>query len=92
MKGRKKSTKNLKIKERGITLIALVITIIVLLILAGVALSMLTGDSGILSNAEKAKEQTNLANSKEQVQLAVQGALTEAYAKGQGTITRKVEK
>ena len=85
MKGIKKSTKNQKIKERGITLIALVITIIVLLILAGVALATLTGDSGILSNAEKAKEQTNLANSKEQVQLAIQGALTE----GLGIITKE---
>lgn len=74
--------------NKGITLIALVITIIVLLILAGVALATLTGDSGILSNAEKAKEQTNIANSKEQVQLAVQGALTKAYAEGTGKITR----
>ena len=73
----------------GITLIALVITIIVLLILAGVALSALTGDSGILNNAESAKNKTNLANSKEQVQLAVQGALTEAYANGQRTLSRK---
>ena len=49
-----------KFKEReGITLIALVITVIVLLILAGVTLATLTGDSGILSNAESAKLQTN---------------------------------
>lgn len=37
-----------KNKELGITLIALVITIIVLLILAGISISMLTGDNGIL--------------------------------------------
>ena len=77
-----------KFKERGITLIALVITIIVLLILAGVALSALTGDSGILNNAESAKDKTNLANAKEQVALAAQGALTKGYAQGSGTITR----
>ena len=77
-----------KIKERGITLIALVITIIVLLILAGVALSALTGDSGILNNAESAKDKTNLANAEEQVALAVQGALTRGYADGIGIITR----
>ena len=41
--------------NKGVTLVALVITIIVLLILAGVALAMLTGDSGILTNAENAK-------------------------------------
>ena len=80
--------KKFKNANKGITLIALVITVIVLLILAGVALATLTGDSGILSNAEKAKEQTNLANSKEQVELAVQGALTKAYAEGTGTISR----
>ena len=72
-------------KEKGITLIALVITIIVLLILAGVALATLTGDSGILSNAEKAKEQTIAGNVKEKVQVAVQGA----RANGLGKITEK---
>ena len=77
-----------KFKERGITLIALVITIIVLLILAGVALSALTGDSGILNNAESAKEKTNLANAKEQVALAVQGArLENVYETGKMTIS-----
>ena len=45
-------------KQRGITLIALVVTIIVLLILAGVSVSMLTGQNGILTNAAKAKENT----------------------------------
>lgn len=42
-------------KEYGITLIALVVTIIVLLILAGVSISMLSGDNGILKNAKKLK-------------------------------------
>ena len=79
-KNKKTQTRH-KLKERGITLIALIITIIVLLILAGVALAALTGDSGIISNSEKAKEQTNLANAKEQVQLAIQGALTEGFGK-----------
>ena len=47
-----------KFKEtKGITLIALVITIIVLLILAGITISALSGDNGILTNATKAKEQ-----------------------------------
>ena len=44
--------------NKGITLIALVITIIVLLILAGVSLGILTGDNGILTQATKAAEQT----------------------------------
>ena len=45
------------LKEKsGITLIALVITIIVLLILAGVSIAMLTGDNGILTQATEAKK------------------------------------
>ena len=45
-------------RERGITLIALVVTIIVLLILAGISISMLTGQNGILNRAQEAKEKT----------------------------------
>ena len=44
--------------EKGITLIALVITIIILLILAGVSIAMLTGQNGILTQAQKAKTET----------------------------------
>ena len=62
---------------KGITLIALVITIIVLLILAGVTISALSGDNGILTNATKAKEQTEISNEKDAVSLAVGGALAE---------------
>ena len=46
--------------EKGITLVALVITIIVLLILAGVTLSMVMGDSGIFGKSNSAKEKTQL--------------------------------
>ena len=63
-------TKEIKIREtRGITLIALVVTIVVLLILAGTAIAMLTGDSGIMTNAQKAKMSTELAGYKEEVEL-----------------------
>ena len=48
-------------KEKGITLIALVITIIVLLILSGVSIAMLTGNNGILTQAQRAKEATEAA-------------------------------
>ena len=48
-----------KIKtNEGITLIALVITIIILLILAGVSIAMLTGNNGILTRAQNAKNKT----------------------------------
>ena len=56
--------------SKGITLIALVITIIVLLILAGVAISMLSGENGILKKAAEAKTKTEQAQLDEQVKLA----------------------
>ena len=56
----------MKNKTNGITLIALVITIIVLLILAGVSIAMLTGENGILSQAQKAKNSTEQAALEEQ--------------------------
>ena len=66
----KKERNNNKFQERGITLLALVITIIVLLILAGVTLNGIFGESGIINNAEKAKENTEIANEKELVEEA----------------------
>ena len=67
-----------KIKEiNGITLIALVITIIVLLILAGVSIATLTGDSGILTQSKKSKISTELSSYKEQVELYKQGKYIE---------------
>ena len=55
-------------KERGITLIALVVTIIVLLILAGVSVAMLTGENGIIGNAGISKTATELSNYKEELE------------------------
>ena len=58
-------------KQKGITLIALVITIIILLILAGVTISMLTGDNGILKQATNAREQSEKEKIKEQIKLDI---------------------
>ena len=58
-----------KRQENGITLIALVITIIVLLILAGVTIAMLTGDNGIISKAMQAKNKTEEARKTEEAGL-----------------------
>ena len=60
-----------RLNEKGITLIALIVTIIVLLILAGVSISMLTGEDGIIAQAVKSKEASEIANEKEIVTLAV---------------------
>ena len=59
---KRKTEKKLRFNQKGITLIALVITIIVLLILAGVSIATLTGQNGILTRAQDAKEQTEIAN------------------------------
>lgn len=63
-----------KEKIRGLTLIALIITIIVLLILAGVTIATLTGENGILTRASDASEQTIIGQEKEQVGIAYLGA------------------
>ena len=54
----------------GITLIALVITIIVLLILAGISIATLAGENGLLTKADTAKTETSIASAKEKVQIA----------------------
>ena len=58
-------------EEKGITLIALVITIIVLLILAGISIAMLTGNNGVLTKATEAKDETTQATAEEMVKLAI---------------------
>ena len=59
-----------KKNARGITLIALVITTIVLLILAGVTIAALSGDNGILTRAKEAKEKTAQAQKEEEKTLS----------------------
>lgn len=66
--------KKIQKKEKGITLIALVITIIVLLILASVSIAMLTGNNGILTQAQNAKNETKDAENIEKIKLAVSEA------------------
>ena len=56
--------------KRGITLISLVVTIIVLLILAGISVATLTGDNGLIANAGKAKEQAEIDGEKEIVETS----------------------
>ena len=71
MRNRKIRSKKFRINAKGITLIALVITIIVLLILAGVSIATLTGENGILTRASESKEKTEKAQEKEGIELAV---------------------
>ena len=66
--------------QKGITLIALVITIIVLLILAGVSIAMLTGPNGLLTRANDAKSDTAKAGVKEKVELAIQSVYADSLS------------
>lgn len=70
--------------NKGITLIALVITIIVLLILAGVSIAMLSGENSILKRGNEASINTAISSGKEKVALAINEALTEFNAKVYG--------
>ena len=81
--------KNLKKNElknsKGITLIALVITIIVLLILAGVSIAMLSGDNSILQKAADAKTKTEKSQEKEIIALAYNSTLAKKVSNGDST-------
>ena len=75
-------------KENGITLVALVVTIIVLLILAGVYITMISGDDGIATRASQAASKTDVGNVEDAINLAITSAKTEHYAKfAEGTVT-----
>ena len=67
----KKLKEELKYGKKGITLIALVVTIVVLLILAGVTIATLTGDNGIITRANQAKDETEEAEVIEKLKIAI---------------------
>ncbi len=69
--------KNREEKNKGITIVALIVTIIVLLILAGVTLATLSGENGILTKAKTAKEEYKKAQYQEAIDLAKLQAHTE---------------
>ena len=72
----------MKKDAKGITLVALVITIIVLLILAGVTITALSGENGLLKRAAEAKEQTEVTQKAEQAKLDATEALIEMQTRG----------
>lgn len=74
---------------KGITLISLVITIIVLIILAGISIAMLTGENGILGKASKAKEESLKAEALEDIKIKVMEA--QANHDGKATLANIVE-
>ena len=74
--------------NKGITLIALVITIIVLLILAGITIAILTGDNGLLTRTTTAKQKTEEAGVIENIRLAYQSAKIGEYAENGKTFNK----
>ena len=66
--------------NKGITLIALVVTIIVILILAGVSIAMLSGQNGILNRASESTWKSKLGDAESTVALTVSNYLTDYYA------------
>ncbi len=83
--------KEIKTSSKGITLIALVITIIVLLILTGVSIAMLTGENGILTQSTEAKKANTLGAEKEQIQLAMQSLKMKKQANNVSTVVTLAE-
>ena len=67
----------IKKQESAITLIALVITIVVLLILAGVSINAVIGENGIISKAKEGKIKTEIASIKEEIQIDIIGKQAE---------------
>ena len=66
--------------NKGITLIALVITIIVLLILAGISIAMLTGNNGLLTKANDAKSETSRAEVIERINMELNAAYADVLS------------
>ena len=75
--------RNKETNSNGITLVALIVTVIVLLILATVSIQVLTGDNGLLTKSEKAVQSNKDSQEEEKVKLAV----TAAQLAGNGNIT-----
>ena len=84
--------KKLFYKNKGITLVSLVITIIIMLILAGVSLSMVTGDTSVLTQAKKTAFMQEIAGYKEELAISYLGDAAKAQKKiDKSTITARDE-
>jgi|GEM_PF-2153121 len=78
--------------RKGITLIALVVTIIVLLILAGISISMITGNNSIISRASEAKEKTIEAQKEEELAMEIFGSYDNDGVLNVNTLKSNLEK
>ena len=78
-----------KTKENAITLVALVITIVILLILAGIAISNLLGEHGLINQAKLGKEKYAISAAKEKLELEITNLQVEQQAKGE-SLTKEI--
>lgn len=76
-------------RTKGITLVALVVTIVVMLILAGVTLNLVLGDNGLLTKSGQAKVKTMVEQEKEQVELAYSSVVAKKL--GKNVTTRELQ-
>ena len=83
----KNCRRNVLKSKNGITLVALVVTIIVLIILAGISISLVLGDNGIITKAKDAKTETERGEVYEQISLATASGEMEYYSNGTDRIT-----
>lgn len=79
-------------KINGITLVALVITIIILLILAGITISTLNGENGLLSRVKQAKDNYSISEAKEKIEMAIADLRIEEEKKGESLTKEKLPK
>ena len=92
MKNKSKKIKMLKKQVQGITLIALVVTVIVLLILAGVAINLTVGDNGLFRRAQNAADTWQMAEQNEQSEMDKAADFLERYEnknKSLNSVTRR---
>ena len=82
----------MKRNKRGITLIALIITVIVLLILAGVTMSFVVGDNGVVTQAQKAKIRTEEEEAKEEIEIEVVGCYNDSGEIDLGLLNESLKK
>ena len=79
-------------KEKGITIIALVVTIVVLLILAGISIAAITGDNGIINKSDEARIETEIATYKEQLEVIKHEEYADGYTLSVDTFLDKYAK
>lgn len=85
----KKDKEDISMSKSGITLIALVITMVVLIILAGIAINLSLGNNGIFNKSKYAKEETNKQTATEKINLKITTAQMDTYAQEQRMPTLK---